>query len=124
MMICKGVVLVVENHPIVRMTLLDVVHEAGFEALEAGSAIEALQVLQARPDVHLVFTDAEVPGTMDGMELVHYIRSRWPPVKLIVVSGKREIGPGELPHGAKFFPVPYRETSIAEAMADMLSDVR
>jgi|SRR5271165_6774112 len=122
MMICKGVVLVVEDHPIVRMALLDVVLEAGFEALEARSAVEAIQMLEARPDLHLVFTDAEVPGTMDGMELVHYIRNRWPPVKLIVVSGKREIPSKELPAGTKFFPVPYNETSIAEAMADMLSD--
>lgn len=59
-------------------------------------------VLEARSDVHLVFADAEMPGTMDGIELVHYIRSRWPPVKLIVVSGKTDIAPEELPPAAKF----------------------
>ena len=78
-------------------------------------------MLEARPDVHLVFTDAEMPGTMDGIEMVHYIRNRWPPVKLIVVSGKTAIAPEELPRGAKFFPKPYRETSIVEAMVGMLS---
>jgi two-component system, response regulator PdtaR len=120
-MICKAVVLVVEDHPLVRMGVLEVVLEAGFEALEASSAVEAIQMLEARSDVHLVFTDAGMPGTMDGIELAHYIRKRWPPVKLIVVSGKREIAPERLPSGTKFFLKPYRETSIVGAMVEMLS---
>jgi FixJ family two-component response regulator len=68
-----------------------------------------------------VLTDAETPGTMDGLELAHYIRNRWPPVKLIVVSGKVVIDPQQLPWGAKFFPKPYRETAIVEAMTGMLA---
>jgi two-component system, response regulator PdtaR len=120
-MICKAVVLVVEDHPLVRMGVLEVVLEAGFEALEASGAVEAIQMLEARSDVHLVFTDAGMPGTMDGIELAHYIRKRWPPVKLIVVSGKREIAPERLPSGTKFFLKPYRETSIVGAMVEMLS---
>jgi two-component system, response regulator PdtaR len=122
MAICKSVVLVVEDHPLVRMGVLEVMIEAGFEALEAGSAVEAIRMLETRSDIHLVFTDAEMPGTMDGIELVHYIRKRWPPVKLIVVSGKKAIAPAELPAGAKFFPKPYRERTIVDAMTGMLSD--
>jgi CheY-like chemotaxis protein len=121
MAICKGVVLVVEDHPLVRMGVLEVVIEAGFEALEASSAVEAIRMLETRSDIDLVFTDAQMPGTMDGIELVHYVRNRWPPVKLIVVSGKTNIAPWELPPGAKFFHKPYRETSIVEAMIGMLS---
>jgi CheY-like chemotaxis protein len=123
MTICKGVVLVVEDHPLVRMGVLEVLLESGFEALEASSALEAIRMLEARPDVHLVFTDAEMPGTMGGIELAHYIRNRWPPVKLIVVSGMTKIAPEELPRGAKFFPKPYRERTIVEAMVGMLSGV-
>ena len=118
---CEGVVLVVEDHPLVRMGVLEVIIEAGFETLEASSAAEAIRILEARPDIHLVFTDAEMPGTMDGIELAHYIRNRWPPVKLIVVSGKVVIDSQELPPGARFFPKPYRETSIVEAMVGMFS---
>ena len=114
-------VLVVEDHPLVRGGLLEVIVEAGFETLEASSAVEAIRILEARPDIHLVFTDAEMPGTMDGLELARYIRNRWPPVELIVVSGKVVIDPPELPPGARFFPKPYRETSIVEAMTGMLS---
>ena len=103
MAICSGVVLVVENHPLVRMGVLQVLIEAGFEALEASSAAEAIRVLKTQSDIRMVFTDAEMPGTMDGIELVHYIRSRWPPVKLIVVSSKTVIGPRELPAGGSVF---------------------
>jgi two-component system, response regulator PdtaR len=117
---CEGVVLVVEDHPLVRMGVLEVIVEAGFETLEASSAVEAIRILEARPDICLVFTDAEMQGTMDGIELAHYIRNRWPPVKLIVVSAKVVIDPQELPSGATFFPKPYCETSIVEAMTDML----
>ena len=120
MAICKRVVLVVEDHPLVRLGVVEVMIEAGFEALATSSAAEAIQMLEARPDIHLVFTDAEMPGTMDGIELVHYVRDRWPPVKLIVVSGKIAIDAAELPIGAKFFPKPYRETTIVDAVARML----
>ena len=114
--------MVVEDHPLVRMAVLEVMIEAGFEALDASSASGAIRTLEARPDIRLVFTDAEMPGTMDGIELAHYIRNRWPPVKLIVVSGKVVIDPPELPAGARFFAKPYRETSIVEAMTGMLAD--
>jgi CheY-like chemotaxis protein len=121
MAVCGGVILVVEDHPLVRMAVLEVVTEAGFETLEASSASGAIRTLEARPDIRLVFTDAEMPGTMNGIGLAHYIRKRWPPVKLIIVSGKREIASEELPAGARFFHKPYRETSVVEAMIGMLS---
>src|SRR3984957_13546011 len=118
---CEGVVLVVEDHPLVRIGVLEVIIEAGFETLEASSAVEAIRMLEARPDIHLVFTDAEMPGTMDGIELAHYIRNRWPPVQLIVVSAKKAIASKELPVEAMFFHKPYREASIVAAMTSMIS---
>jgi len=124
MAICNGVVLVVEDHPLVRMAVMEVLSEAGFEVLEADSGSEAVRMLEARPDIRLVFTDAEMPGAIDGIKLAHYIRNRWPPVKLIVVSGQTEIASEKLPQGARFFRKPYRETSIVEAMIGMLSGAR
>jgi CheY-like chemotaxis protein len=117
-----GVILVVEDHPLVREAVLEVLVDAGFEAVGASGSAEAIQLLEDRPDVRLVFTDAEMPGAMSGIGLVHYIRKRWPSVKLIVVSGHREIGSEELPAGARFFHKPYRETSIVEAMTGLLSE--
>jgi CheY-like chemotaxis protein len=117
----KPVVLVVEDEPIVRMGALDFVSAAGFEALEASSADEAIRILEARSDIHLVFTDVGMPGTMDGVKLAHYIAGRWPPVKLVVASGNVVVEQSQLPAGAKFFRKPYRHSVIVEALMEMLS---
>jgi CheY-like chemotaxis protein len=116
----KPVVLVVEDDPIIRMVATHFVADAGYEALEARSADEAIRILEARSDVHLVFTDVEMPGTIDGLKLAQYIRDRWPPVRLIVVSGKTLVKESELPFGARFFPKPYDESALVVAMIDLL----
>jgi two-component system, response regulator PdtaR len=116
----KATVLVIEDDPIIRMGALQFVVDAGFEAVEANSADEAIRILEARSDIHLVFTDVEMPGTMDGIKLAHYIRERWPPVKLIVASGKMLLDESGLPAGARFFPKPYSDRSIVAAIAEML----
>src|SRR5579864_2524198 len=117
----KPVVLVVEDDPIIRMVAMDFVADAGYEALEAKSADEAIRILEARSDIHLVFTDVEMPGTIDGLKLAHYIFDRWPPARLIVVSGKTLVGESHLPLGARFFPKPYDESALVAAMIDLLA---
>lgn len=116
----KAVVLVVEDSAIIRMGAVDLVQSAGYEALEASNADEAIRILESRADIDLVFTDVQMPGTMDGIKLSHYIRDRWPPVKLIVASGKAILEESSLPEGSRFFSKPYNDHAIADAMADML----
>jgi CheY-like chemotaxis protein len=118
----KAIILVVEDDAIIRMGAVALVEAAGFEALAARDAEEAISILERRPDIHLVFTDVEMPGTMDGIKLSHYIRDRWPPVKLIVASGKAIIEESHLPEGTKLFRKPYSDNTIVEAMISMLSD--
>jgi CheY-like chemotaxis protein len=118
----RSVILVVEDDPIIRIGALQLVREAGFEAIEASDADEAIRILEVRSDIHLVFTDVGMPGTMDGIKLAHYIRGRWPPVKLIVASGKVIADESRLPAGARFFPKPYNESTIVGAMIAMLSE--
>jgi CheY-like chemotaxis protein len=118
----QPVILVVEDDPIIRMGALRLVADAGYEALEAENADKAILILEARPDIHLVFTDVGMPGTMDGIKLAHYIRQRWPLVKLIVASGKAILDESHLPAGARFFPKPYSDSTIVGAMMGMLSD--
>jgi two-component system, response regulator PdtaR len=120
----QPVILVVEDDPIIRMGALQLVTDAGFEAIEASDADEAIRVLEARSDIHLVFTDVGMPGTMDGIKLAHYIRRRWPPVKLIVASGKAILDESHLPAGARFFAKPYSESTIVGAMIAMLSHAK
>jgi CheY-like chemotaxis protein len=120
-MATQRVILVVEDDPIIRMGALQLVVDAGFEAIEATDADEAIRILEARSDIHLVFTDVRMPGTMDGIKLAHYIRHRWPLVKLIVASGKAILDENHLPAGARFFPKPYSDSTIVGAMMGMLS---
>ncbi|WP_127143310.1 response regulator [Pelagibacterium montanilacus] len=117
----KAVVLVVEDSPIIRMGAIDLVVSAGYEALEAQDADEAIRILELRDDVDLVFTDVDMPGTMDGIRLAHYIRDRWPPVRLLVASGAAIIEESSLPLGSKFFSKPYHDHAITDAMARMLA---
>jgi two-component system, response regulator PdtaR len=118
----KAVVLVVEDSTIIRMGAIDLVRSAGYEALEACDADEAIAVLESRDDVDLVFTDVQMPGTMDGIKLSHYIRDRWPPVKLIVASGAAILGESSLPQGSRFFAKPYHDHVITDEMARLLSN--
>lgn len=120
-MVNSAVILVVEDHPLIRLNALDLVRDAGFEAIGASNADEAISILEARSDVRLVFTDVEMPGTMDGLKLAHYIRNRWPPVHLIVVSGKAIHEETGLPVNTKFFPKPYNDNVIVEELTRLLA---
>ncbi|MBW8319200.1 MAG: response regulator [Arenimonas sp.] len=117
----KPVVLIVEDSPMIRMGAIDLVISAGYEALEARDADEAIRILELRTDIDIVFTDVQMPGTMDGIKLSHYIRDRWPPVKLIVASGAAILEESMLPAGSRFFSKPYDELTITEAMAYLVS---
>lgn len=116
----KSTVLIVEDEFLVRMAAVDLVEEAGFLALEAGNADEAIAILEERPDVRLVLTDIDMPGTMDGLKLAHYIRHRWPPIHLIIASGKAMVEEADLPSGTRFLAKPYQGTVMSEALLEML----
>ena len=78
----RQVVLIVEDEALVRMTAVDMIEEAGFEILEAANADEAILLLEARRDITVLFTDIEMPGSMDGLGLAQAVRGRWPPIKI------------------------------------------
>lgn len=117
----KAVVLVVEDSALIRMGAVDLVLSAGYEALEACDADEAICILESRDDIDLVFTDVQMPGTMDGIKLSHYIRERWPPVKLLVASGAAILAESSLPKGSLFFSKPYSDHEIVAKMVFLLS---
>lgn len=81
-------VLVVEDDPILMMALVDFVENAGCEAVEATTVVEAIQILESRLDIRTVFTDLDMRGSTAGMQLVLLIRERWPPLELLMVSSQ------------------------------------
>jgi CheY-like chemotaxis protein len=112
-------ILVVEDDLLLRLMAVGIVEAAGFEALSAASADEALSILEARADVRLVFTDVEMPGSMDGLRLAHAVRDRWPPVALILTSGRDHIHAQDLPDGGRFFAKPYDVGALSLAFLEM-----
>ena len=80
-------VLVVEDEPLSRIYASNLVEDAGFVPIQAADADEAISILEARKDIRIVFTDINLPGSMDGLKLAHAIRHRWPPIELILTSG-------------------------------------
>lgn len=99
-------ILVVEDMAIIRMDAVATIEEAGFRAYEAASAAEGISVLEQHPDIAVLFTDVDMPGTMNGLALAHYARNRWPPVEIIIASGALKLDKGALPDRAHFFPKP------------------
>jgi two-component system, response regulator PdtaR len=106
------VVLIVEDDPLLRMLAVEVIEEAGFVTLEAGDADEAVALLESHTDVSLLFTDIDMPGSMDGLELAHAARDRWPPIKILIASGKVRVQPSELPSNSCFVGKPYQTVAL------------
>lgn len=114
------IVLVVEDEAVLRMIAVDLVENAGFEAIEASNADEAVRILEARSDIRIVFTDIDMPGSMNGLKLATMVRDRWPPVEIIVTSGHFFPQAGALPDRSLFFPKPYDNEAVAAAMTRMI----
>jgi CheY-like chemotaxis protein len=102
------------------MFAIDVVEEAGFVALEAGDADEAVALLEARADIALVFTDINMPGSMDGLKLAHALRDRWPPAKIFFVSGQTRPGQADLPANTHFVEKPYRTAAMVDELRSLV----
>jgi two-component system, response regulator PdtaR len=117
----QPVILLVEDEPLVRMTTVDELEEAGFHVLEAANADVALKVLEARSDeVQVLFTDVDMPGSMDGLALAEQVFARWPHIRLLISSGYARPGPNELPDHGRFIPKPYHPETIVRQIHDMI----
>ena len=112
-------VLIVEDEFLVRLYAVEMIQEAGYRAVEAADADEAIRVLETRNDIKIVFTDVNMPGSMDGLKLAHVVRDRWPPVQLIVSSGRIVIPERELPAGGRFLGKPYRYSDIVRTLRQL-----
>jgi len=112
----KPVVLVVEDEFLLRMDSVEILEDEGFEVVPAANADEAIAVLSARSDIHLVFTDIQMPGSMDGLKLARFVRNRWPPIKIVATSGYVRAGADDLPTGSVFLPKPYSGAELVSTL--------
>ena len=111
-------VLVVEDEMVLRMRAVDIVEDAGFSPIEAVNADEAMAILESRSDIAVLFTDIQMPGSMDGLKLAHAVHTRWPDIKILLVSGRVKPSDAERPADSRFFGKPLGvEQMIAELKA-------
>jgi CheY-like chemotaxis protein len=115
-------VLIVEDESLIRMDAVSLIEEAGFAVYEADSADEAIRMLETHDEIRLIFTDIDMPGSMDGLKLAHYVRGRWPPVKIIVTSGLVHVSDDDLPTDAVFVGKPYRPEHITRRLREMIGE--
>jgi CheY-like chemotaxis protein len=110
------VVLIVEDDALLRMCAAEIVEEAGFAVIEAADADAAMALLESRSDIALLLTDIDMPGSMNGLKLAHAVRGRWPPIKILVVSGQVRPLPSELPRDSCFLAKPYQTATLVEEL--------
>jgi DNA-binding LytR/AlgR family response regulator len=96
---------------------VDIIAEAGFEALSAPNADKAIAILESRDDIGIIFTDINMPGSMNGVKLAHAVRGRWPPIEIIVTSAKRL--ESALPDRSRFLAKPYGAGELSKAIREL-----
>jgi len=116
-------VLVVEDEMLLRMRAVDMVEDAGFTPVEAVDAEEAVAILASRSDISLLFTDIQMPGTMDGLMLAHAVHTRWPQIKIILVSGQLKLAGIDIPADSRFFGKPLVAREMIAEMQSMIGQV-
>jgi CheY-like chemotaxis protein len=115
----RPVVLIVEDEFLLRMDAVDMIAGAGFAVVEAANADEAIDVLEARRDITVVFTDIQMPGSMDGLKLARAVKGRWPPIKIVATSGHLHVRETDLPEGGRFLPKPYSPGQVAGVLREV-----
>ncbi len=118
----NAIVLVVEDEPFIREDVIDVLEQGGFSVLRAANVREALSVLDQRPGIRAVFTDIQMPGGLDGLDLARHLDARHPEIAVLVTSGRGYAAPDDLPAACRFIPKPYMPRVVAGILRELISD--
>ncbi|WP_235695857.1 response regulator [Agrobacterium larrymoorei] len=116
----QAIILVIEDEPIIRMTVAEDLLSEGFSVVEASNAHEALAILESGEKITAIFSDIDMPGTLNGLQLAWIVRERWPPVHLFLTSGHKRPRVDELPEQACFIPKPYLHKAVIGALRNTL----
>ena len=119
----NNVILVVEDDHFQRFAAVSALSGAGFDVREAQGSEEAIDILSVDPTILAVFTDVEMPGDMNGLQLASFITKRWPAIKIIIASGRMNIGRADIPAGSHFFAKPYNSENVARILHEMVETI-
>jgi len=117
-------VLLVEDETLVRMHGAGILEDAGYKVLEAGNADEALEVLAQHDEVRLLFSDVDMPGSMDGLALAALVHERWPDIRLLLTSGHHHLDEAEIPDSGLFVQKPWTEGVVIDQICRLLDTDR
>ena len=118
------IILIVEDEMVLRMRAADMVEDAGFESIQAINADEAIKILESRSDIALLFTDIQMPGSMDGLKLAQSVHERWPAIKIILVSGQIKVSDDDKPNDSRFFGKPLASKQMIAELKAMMGDAK
>ena len=117
----RPVVLIVEDDLLLRIDATSMIEAVGFDVVEAASADDAIRILEARRDITVVFTDIQMPGSMDGLKLARAVRGRWPPIKIVATSGLVDVGEKDLREGGRFLAKPYQSKELTDVLRELMA---
>ena len=112
-------VLIVEDDFLIRSHTAQIIEDAGFDVIEASNADQAIAILEVRSDIAVLFTDIQMPGSMDGLKLAAAVKGRWPPVQIVATSGLVHVRADDLPEGGRFLPKPYDPTQLTATLREL-----
>jgi CheY-like chemotaxis protein len=114
--------LIVEDEPLLRVLIMDILADHGFRVIEAGNAVEAIELLNAGADVQVILTDVRMPGAVDGIELARRVAHIRPEIKILIMSAWISPQAESVPEGARFIAKPYLPTALIAELEALLSD--
>lgn len=117
-------VLVVEADPFLRLAAMGLMEDAGLSGYAAAHSAKALKVLTSNNDIGIMFTNIEMPGSLNGLELSKIVRRRWPHIAIIVASGASNVAANSLPTGTTFIAKPYQPETVIAFLKEAASSDR
>lgn len=114
----QSLVLIVEDEALIRMSAVNMVEQTGRQIVEAVDADDAIRVLTNRNDIGFLFTDVEMPGSMNGYKLARAVHERWPDIAIMIASGRKKPGVGDVPVGGRFIAKPYEALTVARTLSE------
>ena len=120
-------VLVVDDEPIVRMLITDVLEELGYTALEAADSVEGLRILRSKARIDLLISDVGLPGGMNGRQMADAARQVRPDLKVLFITGYAEnaaVGNGQLAPGMAVLTKPFAVDHLSMRISEMIKAER
>jgi CheY-like chemotaxis protein len=113
-------ILVAEDEELVRFVIVEALEDAGFAVMHVENAEAALSVLQIHgARIHVLFTDIQMPGTMDGVALAHHTAKNWPRIALLITSARPSPDRAGLPKKSRFLARPYRHQQVIRHVREL-----